>query len=391
MSRAVALLAVLAVWGCGDPEPECPRVPVKLPTETATLPWVEGAPPGTVMARLGERELPLLLDTGFPRSSLSIASLEGQDNTRVTLDLGPVQAGPFQVEPLIVAQGPSGILGADVLSRLPISFEPRRREVSVLPFFTPGTAGTALDVVRPRECRDSRLPLMLVSGTVEGEGATFVLDTGATGTFIRSTRMASLSSRARLEGLRFQTGFAGPILASAVRVRTLAVGEAETQGTPVLAAPEVDAELDELQSALAAACGDGCKARALDGFLGWSFLREFRVELTGGASADAARTLGLSRLEAQDHWQRDYVGVGIVSQPSASPPGLRVVGFLSPSPAREAGLELGDVLLTVNGTPIAQVPSPWAPPGTPVQVTLERAGQTRTVTVEVRDLLPDPP
>ena len=389
MSRAGALLAVLAVWGCGDPE--CPPVPVELPAEAATLPWVEGAPPGTVMARLGARELPLLLDTGFPRSSLSISSLEGQDNTRVTLDLGPVRAGPFPVEPLLVAQGPSGILGADVLSRLPLSFEPRRREVSVLSSFAPDSEGTALDIVRPGECREKRLPLMLVSATVEGEGATFVLDTGATGTFIRSTRMASLSSRARLEGLRFQTGFAGLIQASAVRVRTLAVGEAETQGVPVLAAPAVDAQLDELQSALAAACGEDCKPRALDGFLGWSFLREFRVELTGGSSADAARTLGLSRLEAQDHWQRDYVGIGIVSQPSASPQGLRVEGFLSPSPAREAGLELGDVLLAVNGTPIAQVPAPWAPPGTPVQVTLDRAGQTRTVTVEVRDLLPDPP
>jgi membrane-associated protease RseP (regulator of RpoE activity) len=232
---------------------------------------------------------------------------------------------------------------------------------------------------------------MLVSGTVEGEGATFVLDTGATGTFVRSSRVASLSSRARLEGLRIQTGFAGAIQASAVRVRTLAVGEAETHGTPLLAAPAVDLQLDELQARLAAACGDGCKARSLDGFLGWSFLREFRVELTGGTSADEARTLGLSRLEAQDHWQRDYVGVGIYSQPSDSPRGLRVEGFLSPSPAREAGLELGDVLLAVNGTPIDQAPSPWAPPGTGVQVTLERAGQMSTVTVEVRDLLPDPP
>jgi hypothetical protein len=389
VSRAVALLAVLAVWGCGDPE--CPPVPVKLATDSVTLPWVEGAPPGTVMTRLGARELPLLLDTGFPRTSLSISSLEGQDNTRVTLDLGPVRAGPFPVEPLIVTQAPSGILGADVLSRLPLSFDPRQREVSVLPSFMPAAGGTVLDVVRPLECRDERLPLMLVSGTVEGEGATFVLDTGATGTFIRSTRMATLSSRARLEGLRFQTGFAGVIQASAVRVRTLAVGEAETHGTPVLAAPAVDVQLDELQSALAAACGDGCKARALDGFLGWSFLREFRVELTGGASADSGRTLRLSRHEAQDHWQRDYVGIGIVSQPSASPQGLRVEGFLSPSPALEAGVEPGDVLLAVNGTPIAQVPSPWAPPGTPVQVTLERAGQTRTISVEVRDLLPDPP
>jgi hypothetical protein len=387
--RAVALLAALAVWACGDPE--CPPVAVELPADSATLPWVEGAPPGTVLARLGGRELPLLLDTGFPRTSLAISALEGQDNTRVTLDLGPARAGPFPVEPLLVPLGPSGIMGADVLSRLPLVFEPRRREVSLLPSFTPGASGTSLDVVRPLACQDKSLPLMLVSGTVEGEGATFVLDTGATGTFVRSSRLASLSSRARLEGLRIQTGFAGAIQASAVRVRTLAVGEAETHGTPLLAAPAVDLQLDELQARLAAACGDGCKARSLDGFLGWSFLREFRVELTGGTSADEARTLGLSRLEAQDHWQRDYVGVGIYSQPSDSPRGLRVEGFLSPSPAREAGLELGDVLLAVNGTPIDQAPSPWAPPGTGVQVTLERAGQMSTVTVEVRDLLPDPP
>jgi hypothetical protein len=387
--RAVALLAALAIWGCGDSQ--CPPVEVKLPKDSATLPWVDGAPPGTVLARLGERELPLLLDTGFPRTSLAISALEGQDNTRVTLDLGPARAGPFPVEPLLVPLGPSGILGADVLSRLPLVFDPRRREVSLRPSFTPDASGTSLDVVRPLSCQDKSLPLMLVSGTVEGEGATFVFDTGATGTFVRSSRLASLSSRAQLEGIRIQTGFAGPIQASAVRVRTLAVGEAETHGTALLAAPAVDMQLDELQERLAAACGDGCKARSLDGFLGWNFLREFRVELTGGTSADESRTLGLSRLEAQDHWQRDYVGVGIYSQPSDSPRGLRVEGFLSPSPAREAGVELGDVLLAVNGTPIDQAPSPWAPPGTRVQVTLERAGQPRTLTVEVRDLLPDPP
>jgi hypothetical protein len=364
---------------------------VKLPTAPVTLPWVEGAPPGTVMARLGARELPLLLDTGFPRTTLSISSLEGQDNTRVTLELGPVRAGPFAVQPLLVPLGPSGILGADVLSRLPLVFDPREREVSVLPSFMPDASGASLDIVRPLECRQDSLPLMLVSGTVEGEGATFVLDTGATGTFIRSTHMDSLSSRARLEGIRIQTGFAGPTQASAVRVRALAVSEAETHDTPVLSAPAVDMQLDQLQAALAAACGEGCKPRSLDGFLGWSFLREFRVELTGGTSADEARTIRLSRLGAQDHWQRDYVGVGIYSQPSDSPRGLRVEGFLSPSPAREAGVELGDVLVAVNGTPIDQVPSPWAPPATPVQVTLERAGQTRTLTVEVRDLLPPPP
>ncbi|MDY7224811.1 aspartyl protease family protein [Hyalangium rubrum] len=389
MRRAAALLAALAMGACGDPE--CPAVPVTLPSASTSLPWVADAPPGTVLTRVGEREVPLLLDTGFPRTSLSISTLAGQDNTRARLELGPVRAGPFRVEPLLAPLGLQGIVGADVLSRLPLSFEPRRREVVLHPAFAPDAAGTPLDVVTPPRCQDKSLPLLLVSGTVEGEAATFVLDTGATGTFLRSSRTEALSSRARLEGIRLQTGFAGLTQASAVRARSLSVGAAETHGTPLLFASAVDAQLDRLEAEMTAACGEGCKPRALDGFLGWSFLREFRVGLTGGASASEARTLGLSRLEAQDHWQRDYVGVGLVFQPSDSPLGLRVEGFLSPSPAREAGIEAGDILVAVDDTPIAQAPSPWAPPGTSVQVTLERAGQTRTVTLEVRDLLPDPP
>jgi hypothetical protein len=284
---------------------------------------------------------------------------------------------------------------------LPLAFDAQARTVTVgAAFAGPGTGGAPVDVWVTGRCKDDRAQAgpegphaLLVRAAVEGQEATFLLDTGADATFVRTAVVDALGPRPRLSELRVATGFSGPFLATATRAKALELAGASSPNALLLSGPEVDAELDRLLSRYGGArCsgGSGCPER-LDGFLGWSFLREFAVELSEGASPVRERRLGLARFSIQAHWRREFIGVGIYTSASANPVGLRIEGFLSESPARDAGLREGDVLLSVDGVPVAQAPSPYAEPGT--QVTLEafREGARFSVQAEVRDLLPDPP
>jgi S1-C subfamily serine protease len=81
--------------------------------------------------------------------------------------------------------------------------------------------------------------------------------------------------------------------------------------------------------------------------------------------------------------------LGVALAPEAD--GLRVVSVYDPSPAREAGISVGDLLLSVNGQPAAEAPSPFAAPGSTVTLQLRRGGAQLERSVPVVDLLPDAP
>ncbi|MGA9522187.1 MAG: PDZ domain-containing protein, partial [Myxococcaceae bacterium] len=209
-----------------------------------------------------------------------------------------------------------------------------------------------------------------------------VLDTGAETTFLRSSLFEPLTSdRAVLREIRVGSGFAGTFVATATRARTLRIGEHTSTSALVLSAPAVDAELDRLGSLY---------GRQVDGFLGWSFLREFEVSLALGSASDlTTRALGLERFDTQSHWTREFVGIGIYRSQSEDPPGIKVEGFLDPSPAQAAGLQIGDVIVKVDGTPVSGT-DPLRASNEHVELELLRSGQPLTLQVEYRDLLPDP-
>ena len=392
-------LVLLVTVACGPPP--CAPVPVTRPRAEAVLPWAAG---GNAVAAVdfGGKRLDAVLDTGFPRSAVALTQAGGLDLGRVRVGLAGAEAGPLEVGLLLnPALELGAVVGGEVLHQLPLAFDARARTVTVRPSFTGGFPGAApLDVWVTGRCHEDRAEAgpegphaLLVRAMLDGQALTLVLDTGADVTFVRTAVVEALDPRPTLSGLRVATGFSGLFSATATRARALTIEGASSPNSLLLTGPEVDAELDRLLGRYGGrrcAGGSGCPER-LDGFLGWSFLREFAVDLSSGSAPTGSRRLGLSRFESQDHWRREFIGVGIYTSPSAEPEGLRIGGFLPASPAREAGLREGDVLLTVDGVPMARAPSPYAAPGVTVTLEVARGGERLSVPVQVRDLLPDPP
>ena len=71
--------------------------------------------------------------------------------------------------------------------------------------------------------------------------------------------------------------------------------------------------------------------------------------------------------------------------------GIRAIGVLSNTPASEAGIQTGDIIVTVNGTPAGDVgllvirALMHGPPGTLVKLQVSTGSQTRDVTLTLRD------
>lgn len=388
----VLISASLMSAGCaGD---TCSAPDVLLPAEATGVEWFEGGY-ASVLVRLDGRDARMVLDTAFPQSALSPSAIGGLDASRVDVDLAGAAANDVHMGVLLADIGEDGVLGGDVLHQLPLRFDARRRITEVLPEFVgQGAYAAEVEVVTSRRCRGNTARggpagpfALLVDAVVEGRPGTFVIDTGAHATLVRRAIAEELSDRPRLAGLRVASGFAGVFQATATRARTLGVGSADSPNALILSAPEVDEVLDSVGAEYSRALGGGRQVR-VDGFLGWSFLREFEVELSRGASATEGRGIRLLRFDTQTHWTREFVGIGIYRAPSVDPPGIRVDDFLPGSPAVDL-LKVDDVIVKVDGVPVTGA-SPISSSDGDVELEIVRAGATQTVTVPYVDLLPDP-
>ncbi|MBX5483828.1 MAG: aspartyl protease family protein [Myxococcaceae bacterium] len=400
----VVAFAALACVACGPPE--CRPSPVHLPSAPDTLDWV-GDGYATVEARTGEVTLALLLDTGFSQTAIRQSLVTQFNLAALELDLGATHVGPM-IAGLLAVDGIDGVIGAETLHQLPLRFDARARTTDILAGFEPAIDGAAdLIVLAPNRCRNDAAPngpadpfAFLVQADIEGTPVTLILDTGASATFIRSDIFDTLTQRPTLSNLRIGSGFSGAFVATATRARTFTVGNGTSENQLVIAAPEVDAELDRL-----GALFDQAKPASMegplrmDGFLGWTFLREFKVSLAEGASATNGRTLSLERFDTQTHWRREFQGIGIYRVPSGpgEPSGIKVDGFLSNSPARDVGMREGDIITKVNGEPVGGF-DPIVFTGLTATFEVQRnegdaanpMWTTMTFTVAWRDLLPDP-
>ena len=110
--------------------------------------------------------------------------------------------------------------------------------------------------------------------------------------------------------------------------------------------------------------------------------------------------LGDIHLEPRSGPEEKEGGIGIMF--SGDPDGIRVIQFAENSPAREAGMEVGDLITAINGVDAGREPIVnWVvnlrgPPGTPVVLEVVRGtSQPFSVTVIRRNIglrpVPRPP
>ncbi|HZA49632.1 MAG TPA: PDZ domain-containing protein, partial [Myxococcaceae bacterium] len=357
--RLLALVAAVALIGgalgaCDGRE--CPPPSVTLPEGPQTVGWSDGGY-GIVPGAVAGHPASLLLNTGFWETALAPLSSPdaGFNPFNVEIALGGATAEGVVAGPLPSTLPFDGIVGAEVLYQLPIAFDARDRTTTVFPEFRQRTAETDfVQMVTSVAClsRSTNTPLgpfaLLVHGEVEGTTTYWQIDTGVEASFIRTQLLSQLTDRAQLTNL-FLGGFRG----TATRAREIKAGLAFSPNALVIASPGMDDLLDARSELFTREAGTRFRAIKIDGLLGWSFLREFAVDLAFGDSAVFNRGLGLARFDTQLHWTREFVGIGINPATSFDPTGIRVLDFWSHSPAQLAGLLPGDVIVKVDGQPVS--------------------------------------
>ncbi len=108
------------------------------------------------------------------------------------------------------------------------------------------------------------------------------------------------------------------------------------------------------------------------------------VVLEPGGTTD----LGTIRLESRGGDEEKEAGIGIMIATDAR--GIRVLNFVDDSPAREAGMEVGDLIVGIDGVPAGQEPlmnwvvSLRGPVGTPVTLEVERGTSAPFVMTVIR-------
>lgn len=214
----------------------------------------------------------------------------------------------------------------------------------------------------------------MVDGAVDGVPGTFVLDTGSRGSLTLHRPFVVANDLEARYAPRFERltgwGVGGGIRGQTIRPVTLTLAEFEI--------PNVAAELS-LQSAGA------LSNRYVAGSVGGAVLERFRVIFDYGKQ--------MVYLEPNEHYDdpegADRSGLWI----NRAADGLRIVDVASGGPAGEAGLEVGERIVAVDGVEygdlsLSAVRETWrrAEPGTVVALKVASGDDMREVRIVLREL-----
>jgi Aspartyl protease/PDZ domain len=255
-------------------------------------------------------------------------------------------------------------VGYELLRRfaVKIDYEHQRLTFYDGPGFHYSGPGTAV----PLQFRGNGL---VVEASIGDASGSFILDTGNEFGFSISTGFTEKNDLVRTLGAHYLgyngRGYAGPSPeAYLVRVNTLRIGE--------IPAPSVIAHLTT----------DRSDTNDLAGNIGQSILGKF-TEIF-----DCMHGQVLFE-KTTDSGQREvFNGAGLIFDSFGH--GLQVMTVLPGGPGAQAGLQTGDTITAIDGkAPSDEVNSPpfLQPPGTKLDLTVQRGNETREVSLTLKDIL----
>jgi predicted aspartyl protease len=212
-----------------------------------------------------------------------------------------------------------------------------------------------------------------VEGKLDGIAGKFKIDTGCNQTVVVYSPFVTRHDLIKKAHVAYKTsasGVGGPATAYFTRAKELMIGELSLKAALV--------HLSTMTKGLSA-------SESAAGIVGQGFLRRFDLTL------DYRHHIIYFEKNSLYGWYPRWTnktGFSTTSDGSG-----KIVEVLPHSPAEEAGIRVGDVILEVNGTALAQF-APIAldtlltsPAGTRVKLKIGAAGHQRTVTLTLRELL----
>jgi hypothetical protein len=346
----------------------------------------------------GSQPLLFLLDTGgqnviFPSTANLlgihvnwVTEHNGSNNTGVgavdirSLDIGGARLAkqimivrdlfPYEITGMRVC----GTIGAAVFRAFVTRFDYTTHQITLIrpDQFHPQGAGTP---IRFELIGD----MPAIRGDFDGIPGKFVIDTGQTNAlmltspFVAEHHLQTKNSK----GVMTIAGYGsyGNIPAYVIRAKMLAFGPFD---------------LPNVVTAMSLA-KEGSRATSLvQGMIGNGILKHFVVTLDYANSTAYFKPIGLP-LKKVGNFNRS----GLLVQYDAR--GFKVTYVIANSPAQQAGVEVGDIISTINGESANSLPIykfmglvRRSPPGTLLHLTIRRGKRTIQVALTLRNLIPDP-
>jgi hypothetical protein len=343
----------------------------------------------------GSRPLTFLLDSGATRSYLDRrhAALLGPRETEESPGTATLRFGALEVRDLKLVPAPltfgsydgltiDGLLGYDLFARYTVEVDYVRRTVTFgdPATYRPSGKAAVLPLVLLEDDSGGKLPLAEVSVVLGGFGP-------VTGRLIVDTAVrAALSFNTpfvEAHKLLERTPKAIPALVpggAMVRKPDLQLGRVtEARVGPFVMRDVVGAFSRERAGILAVS--------DFDGVLGSEALRRFRVTFDYSRSQMSLEP----NAKLGDRFDADASGLSLVATEDGGR-GLRVFGVVPASPAAEAGIAEGDLLVAVDGRAVSAASLPrvragFRAQGRTYRLKIHRNGSARTVTLRLRALL----
>jgi hypothetical protein len=229
-------------------------------------------------------------------------------------------------------------------------------------------AGTVIQITRP-------ISIPVVQATLDGVPARLGLDTGARSSLLLYTPFVEKNKlrekyKARVEGVT-GWGIGGPVHSQLVRAKVLEIGPIKVS--------DIVVRLSTQKSGLST-------GTQLDGLLGPDVLKQFLTII------DYSRMQVILEKNANygkpDTWDR--LGAWLGQRGDT----FEVIDVIGGSAAAAGGLKVGDLVLSVNGTPTSKLDLPTVreqmrtlPAGTTVKLLVRSNGKEREMSYTLRDLV----